>query len=175
VRATFLLAASLVPIAAASGQMVSAHAVVAAPRHNAHFAGVTERMDGLWVGGAVEFEVGRLRLSGSGMRGRVTSPDPGSVPKRDVGELSLNGTTACVHGSASRCATPPRVQFRGGLPTLGLPRRGCGWVARSRDAGGACLRQPSVFPMVSVSHQEKPRFALGSDAGIAVAPSRLPL
>jgi len=91
VRATFLLAASLVPIAAASGQMVSAHAVVAAPRHNAHFAGVTERMDGLWVGGAVEFEVGRLRLSGSGMRGRVTSPDPGSVPKRDVGELALNG------------------------------------------------------------------------------------
>ena len=64
---------------------------MAAPEHNAHFSGVTERMDGSWVGGAVEFEAGRLRLSVSGMRGRLTAADAGSLPRRDVGELSLDG------------------------------------------------------------------------------------
>src|SRR5256885_15911079 len=77
-------------MAALSGQTVSAHAVVAAPRQNAYFSGVTERMDGSWVGGAVEFEAGRLRLSGGGMRGRLTAAHAG-LPKRDVGELSLDG------------------------------------------------------------------------------------
>ncbi len=175
-RATFLLAASLVPIAAASGQMVSAHAVVAAPRHNAHFAGVTERMDGLWVGGAVEFEAGRLRLSGSGMRGRVTSPDPGSVPKRDVGELSLNGQ----YRVRPWLGFELRYTARAFSSAAGYQRwdfLGVGAVG-SRDLGTPAVRAFAsllYFPMVSVSHQERPTLALGSDVGIALAPSRLPL
>ena len=89
-KATFLLAASLVPMAALSGQTVSANAVVAVPKHSAHFSGVTERLDGSWVGSAVEFEARRLRLSVSGTRGRLTAADAG-LPKSDVGELSLDG------------------------------------------------------------------------------------
>jgi len=171
-----LLAASLVPIAAASGQTVSAHAVVAAPKHNAHFSGVTERMEGSWVGGAVEFESGRLRLSGSGMRGRLTAPDPGSVPKRDVGELSLNGR----YRVRPWLGLELRYAARAFSSAAGYQRWdliGLGAVA-SRDLGTPAVRAFAsllYFPMVSVSHQERPTFALGSDVGIALAPSKLPL
>jgi hypothetical protein len=51
-------------------------------------------------------------------------------------------------------------------------------AAASRDLGTPAVRAFAsllYFPMVSVSHQERPRFALGSDVGIALAPSKLPL
>lgn len=175
-RATFLLAASLVPMAAPSGQTISAHAVVAAPKHSVHFSGVTERMDGSWVGGAVELEVGRLRLSVSGMRGRLTAPDPGSVPKRDVGELSLNGQyrvrpwLGLELRYTARAFSSAAGYQRGDVVGVG--------AAASRDLGTPAVRafaSVRYFPMVSVSHQERPKFALGSDVGIAVAPSKLPL
>jgi len=176
VRATFLLAASLVPMAALSGQTVSAHAVVAAPKHNAHFSGVTERMDGSWVGGAVEFETGRLRLSVSGMRGRLTAADAGSLPRRDVGELSLDGQ----YRVRPWLDLQLRYTARAFSSAAGYQRWdvvGVGAVV-SRDLGTPAVRAFAsllYFPLVSVSHQERPRFALGSDVGIAVAPSQLPL
>ena len=175
-RATFLLAASLVPIAAASGQMVSAHAVVAAPKQNAHFSGVTERMDGSWVGGAAELEAGRLRLSVSGMRGRLTGADAGSVPKSDVGELSLDGQ----YRVRPWLGLELRYTSRAFSSAAGYQRWdlvGVGAVA-SRDLGTRAVRAFAsllYFPLVRVSHQERPSLALGSDMGIAVAPSKLPL
>ena len=174
-RATFLLAASLVPMAALSGQTVSAHAVVAAPRQNAYFSGVTERMDGSWVGGAVEFEAGRLRLSGRGMRGRLTAADAG-LPKSDVGELSLDGQ----YRVRPWLGLELRYTARAFSTAAGYQRWdlvGLGAVA-SRDLGTPAVRALAsllCFPMVSVSHQEKPRFALGSDVEITLAPSRFPL
>ena len=174
-RATFLLAA-LVPMAALSGQTVSAHAVVAAPKHNAHFSGVTERMDGSWVGGAVEFETGRLRLSVSGMRGRLTAADAGSLPRRDVGELSLDGQ----YRVRPWLDLQLRYTARAFSSAAGYQRWdvvGVGAVV-SRDLGTPAVRAFAsllYFPLVSVSHQERPRFALGSDVGIALAPSKLPL
>jgi len=176
VKATVLLAASLVPMAALSGQTVSAHAVVAAPRQNAHFSSVTERMDGSWVGGAVEFEARRLRLSVSGMRGRLTAADPGSVPKSDVGELSLDGQ----YRVRPWLGLELRYTARAFSSAAGYQRWdfvGVGAVA-SRDLGTPAVRAVAsllYFPMVRVSHQEKPRFALGSDVGITLAPSKLPL
>lgn len=176
-RLTFLLfAGSLVPMAASSGQTVSAHVVVAAPNHSAHFSGVTERVDGSWAGGAVQFEAGRLQLSVSGMRGRLTASDPGSVPRSDVGELSLNGQ----YGVRPWLGLELRYTARAFSSAAGYQRWdliGIGAVA-SRDLGTPAVHAVAsllYFPMVSVSQQEQPRFALGSDMGIALAPSKLPL
>jgi hypothetical protein len=175
-RLAFLLAGSLLPIAASSGQTVSAHAVVATPKQSVHFSGVTERMDGLWEGGAVEFGAGRLRLSVSGMRGRLTAPDPGSLPKRDVGELSLDGQ----YRVRPWLGLELRYTARAFSSAAGYQRWdvvGVG-AAASRDLGTPAVRAFAsllYFPMVSVSHQQKPSFALGSDVGIALAPSKLPL
>lgn len=175
-RLTVFLAGSLVPITTSSGQTVSAQAVVAAPRQNAYFSGVTERMDGSWVGGAVEFEAGRLRLSVSGMRGRLTAADAGSLPKRDVGELSLDGQ----YRVRPWLGLELRYTARAFSSAAGYQRWdlvGVG-AAASRDLGTPAVRAFAsllYFPMVSVSQQERPSFALGSDVGIALAPSKLPL
>lgn len=175
-RLTVLLAGSLVPMAASGGQAVSGLAVVAVPQHSTRFSGVTERMDGVWVGGAVEFETGRVRLSLSGMRGRLTAADPGSLPKRDVGELSLSGQ----YGVRPWLDLELRYTARAFSSAAGYRRWdlvGVG-AAASRDLGTPAVRAFAsllYFPMVSVSHQERPRFALGSNVGIALAPSKLPL
>ena len=175
-RLTVLLTGSLVPMAAASGQTVSGHAVVAAPKHSTHLSGVTERVDGSWVGGAVEFETGRVRLSLSGMRGRLTAADAGSLPKRDVGELSLDGQ----YRVRPWLGLELRYTARAFSSAAGYQRWdlvGVG-AAASRDLGTPAVRAFArllYFPMVSVSHQQRPSFALGSDVGIALAPSKLPL
>ena len=175
-RVTSLLAGALVPTAASSGQTVSARAVVAAPRQSVQFSGVTERTDGSWVGGAMDFEAGRWRLSVSGTRGRLTALDPGSVPTRDVGELSFNGQ----YGVRPWLGLELRYSARAFSSAAGYQRwdlLGVG-TAASRDLGTSAVRAFAsllYFPMVRVSHQEPPSLALGSDVGIALAPSKLPL
>ena len=175
-RLTFLLAGFLVPTAASSGQTVSGHAIVAAPKHSLHFSGVTERTDGSWVGGALELEAGRLRLSASGMRGRLAATDPGSLPRSDVGELSLSGQ----YRARPWLGLELRYTARAFSSAAGYQRWnlvGVG-VAASRDLGTPGARAFAsllYFPMVSVSHQERPRFAVGSDVGIALAPRKFPL
>jgi len=175
-RLTFVLASSLVPTAALSGQAVSGHVVVAAPNHSVHFSGGTDRMDGSWVGGAGEFEAGRLRLSVSGMRGRLTAAHPGSLPRRDVGELSLDGQ----YRLRPWLGLELRYTARAFSSAAGYQRWdlvGVG-TAASRDLGTPAVRAFAsllYFPMVSLSDQARPRLALGSDVGIAVAPSRVPI
>jgi hypothetical protein len=175
-RMTFLLAGSVVPTAASSGQTISGHAVVAAPKHSAEFSGVTERMDGWWIGGEMGFEAGRLRLSASGMRGQLTAADPGSAPQNDVGEVSVNG-----HFRARPwLGLELRYTARALSSAAGYQRwnlLGVG-ATTSRELGTAAVRAFAVlqyFPLVSVSQQEEPSFGLGSDVGIAVSPSALPL
>ena len=175
-RLTLMLAGSLVPTTASSGQTVSADAVVAAPRQSVQFSGVTERTDGSWVGGAMEFEAGRWRLSVSGTRGRLMAPDPGSVPKRDVGELSLDGR----YGVRPWLGLELRYTARAFSSAAGYQRWdlvGVG-AAASRELGTPAVHAYArllYFPMVSVSNLEGPSVALGSDVGIALAPSTLPL
>ena len=176
-RLAFLLfAGSLLPMAASSGQTVSADVVVAAPKQSTRFSGSTERVDGSWLGGAVELETGRLRLSASGMRGRLTASDPGSVPRSDVGELSLNGRYGVRPWlGLELCYTARAFSSAAGYQRWDLV--GVGATA-SRDLGTPAVRAFAsllYFPVVRVSYQERPRLALGSDVGIAVAPSKLPL
>lgn len=175
-RLTFLLAGSFVPTAATSGQTVSAHAVLAAPKHSTRLTGLTERVDGAWAGGVLEFGVGRLGVSLSGMRGRLTAPDPGSVPERDVGELTLDGQ----YGLRPWLRLELRYTARAFSSAAGYQRWdlvGVG-AAASRDLGTPAVRafvSLLYFPVVNVSEQERPSFVLGSDVGIALAPSKLPI
>lgn len=175
-RLTFLLAGSFVPFAPSSGQTMSGDAVVASAKHSAHFSGMTEQMDGWSVGGAVEFETGRLRLSGSGMRGWLSATDPGSLLKSDVGELTLKGW----YRARPWLGLELRYTARAFSSAAGYQRWdlvGVG-AAASRDLGTPAVRAFAslvYFPMVIVSHQEKPTLALGSDVGIAVAPGNLPI
>jgi len=163
-------------MAGLSGQTVSADVVVAVPKQSTRFSGLTERVNGSWLGGAVELETGRLRLSASGMRGRLTAPDPGTLLTRNVGELVLNGQ----YRVRPWLGLELRYAARAFSSAAGYQRwdlLGVG-AAASRDLGTPAVRAFAsllYFPMVSVSHQERPKFALGSDVGIALAPSKLPL
>jgi hypothetical protein len=173
---TLLVACWLLPAAATSGQTISGHAVLAAPKHSTRLVGLTERVDGVWAGGVLEFGAGRLGVSLSGIRGRLTATDPGSVPERDVGELSLNGQ----YTMRPWLGLELRYTARAFSSAAGHQRWdlvGVG-AAASRELGTPAVRAFAsllYFPMVSVSEQERPSFALGSDVGIAVAPSKLPI
>jgi len=173
---TLLVACWLLPAAATSGQTVSGHAVLAAPKNSTRLVGLTERVDGAWAGGVLDFGAGRLNVSLSGMRGRLTGSDPGSVPKRDVGEVSLHGR----YGLRPWLGLELRYTARAFSSAAGYQRWdlvGVG-AAASRELGTAAVRAFAslvYFPMVSVRHQERPSFALGSDVGIALAPSKVPI
>ena len=175
-RLTFLLAGSLVLTESSSSQTVSGDVVVAAPKHSANVSGVTARMDGWWIGGEMGFEAGRLRLSASGMRGQLTAADPGSLPQHDVGEVSVNGD----YRARPWLGLELRYTARAFSSAAGYQRwnlLGVG-ATTSRELGTAAVRAFAVlqyFPLVSVSQQEEPSFGLGSDVGIAVSPSALPL
>lgn len=140
------------------------------------FPGTTERTNGSWVGGALEVEAGRFRLSMSGTRGRLTTADAGSLPKSDLGELSFNGQ----YDVRPWLGLELRYTARAFSSAAGYQRWdlvGVG-AAASRDLGTPAVRAFAsllYFPMVSVSHQARPSIALGSDVGIAVVPSKLPL
>lgn len=173
---TLLVACWLLPAAATSGQAVSGRAILAIPKHSTRLIGLTERVDGVWAGGVLEFGAGRLGVSLSGLRGRLTASDPGSVPDREVGELTLNGQ----YGVRPWLRLELRYTARAFSSAAGHQRWdlvGVG-AAASRDLGTPAVRAFAsllYFPMVSVSEQQRPSFALGSDVGIALAPSKVPL
>ncbi len=87
-----LLAGLLAPTAELVGQTISGRAVIAAPRASVRLGDVTERLDGLWAGGAVGFHAGRFLITAIGTRGQLTTSQTGTVPKRDVGEISVSRT-----------------------------------------------------------------------------------
>ena len=171
-----LLAALLVPGAMLAGQTVSARAVIAAPKNSARVGGVMDRVDGVWGGAALDFRAGRFTLSGSGTRGQLTSAASGTAPKRDVGELSLEGHYEFRPWLrfdlryAARAFSSAAGYQRWDIVSIG--------AAGSRDLGTPAVRAVvglTWLPVVRVSGQEAPTFALRSDVGLSVAPSRFPL
>jgi len=159
-----------------AGQTVSGRAVIAAPKSSVRMGAVTEQLDGLWGGLAFDVQAGRFTMSGSATRGRLAPSPSGTAPKRDVGELSLAG----------QYAYRPWLRFelryaaRAFSSAAGYQRWdlvGVGATA-SHDLGSPAVRAFAsllYFPMVRVSQQARPTFALGSDVGIAVVPSKFPL
>jgi len=170
------LASLLVLTVDLAGQSVSGRAVIAAPKSSVRVGGVLDRVDGVWGGLALDFHVGRFTLSGGGMRGQLTPSQAGTAPKRDVGELSLDGQyefRPWLHFElqyTARAFSSAAGYQRWDIVGVG--------AAGSRDLGTPAVRAAvglTWLPVVRVSGQEAPTFALRSDVGLSVAPSRFPL
>lgn len=166
----FLTAASLV------GQTVSARAVIAAPKSSARLRGVTDRVDGVWGGLAFDLHIGRFVVSGSGTRGQLGPAQAGTTPDQDVGEVSLGAT----YDLRPWLAFGLRYTARAFSSAAGLQRWdmvGVGATA-THELGTPAVRgyaRLEYLPLVEVSHQRRPSFALGSEVGISATPGRIPL
>jgi hypothetical protein len=166
-----LLAAVLVPAALLAGQTVSVRAVIAAPKNSARVGSVLDRVDGVWAGLDLDFHVGLFALSASGTRGRLTPGAAGTAPKRDVGEMSLDGHydfrpwLRFDLGYAARAFSSAAGYQRWDMMSAG--------ATASRNLGTPAVRAfagLAYLPVVKVSGLERPTFALGSDVGIALQP-----
>ena len=171
-----LLACLLVLTAPLAAQTVSGRVVIAAPRSSVRLGGVTDLVDGVWAGAALDFHVGRFTLSGSGTRGQLTPARAGTTPKRDVGEVSLSGQYAFRPWLrfdlryAARAFSSAAGYQRWDMASVG--------ATASRNLGTPAVRafaSLAYLPVLSVSGQQRPSFALGSDVGIALLPMRSPV
>ncbi len=158
-----------------TGQTVSGRALVAAPRSSVRLARVPERVDGFWAGFALDVRVGRLTLSGSGTRGSLKPDEAGTVPKVDIGEMSLSGAydvlpwlRAGLEYTARAFSSPAGFQRWNIVAVRATASHALGTTALRAFASLAYL------PMVSVSGQSRPSSAVGADVGIALEPSRSP-
>jgi len=175
-RLAATIASMLVLTVDLAGQTVSGRAVIAAPRSSVRVGGITERVDGLWGGLAFDFQAGRFTLSGSGTRGRLAPTQAGTAPKRDVGELSLAGQYAFRPWLrfelryAARAFSSAAGYQRWDIVSVG--------ATASRNLGTPAVRvfaSLAYAPMVKVSEQERPTFALGSDVGVTLLPMHFPI
>lgn len=170
------LASLLVTGTQLAGQSVSARAVIAAPKSSVRLGGVTERVDGWWGGVVAGLDAGRFRVTASGTRGQLTASEAGTVPKRDVGEISVSGRyevrpwLGLDLGYVARAFSSAAGHQRWDMIVLGAA--GC------RDLGTPAVRAVAGFawlPVVKIGGQEAPTFALRSDVGLSVAPTGSPL
>ena len=171
-----LLAALHVPASMLAGQTVSARGVIAAPKNSARVGGVMDRVDGVWAGAALDFRVGRFTLSAGGTRGQLTPSQAGTAPKRDVGELSLDGHYEFRVWLRFEIAYTARAfSSAAGYQRWDMVRVG---ATASRNLGTPAVRafaSLAYLPVVTVSGQQRPTFALGSDVGMALLPTHLPI
>jgi len=171
-----LLAVSLVPLAPLASQTMSGRAVIAVPKSSTRLPGLTDRLDGVWAGVALDVNVGRLAVSVSGTRGRLTAAEAGSAPDRDVGEIFVSGRYDVRPGLGFDL----RYITRAFSSAAGYQRWDLGGVGAtaSRDLGTPAVRATislAYLPVVKVSAQGRPAHAVSSEVGISVAPHRLPL
>ena len=175
-RMALSLAALLVARSQLAGQAVDARALVAAPRNSARLGSVTERADGLWAGMAVDFRAGRFTVSAQGTRGQLTASQPGLVPDRDVGEISVSSRydvrpwIGLDLGYTTRAFSSAAGYQRWEMARVG--------VTASSDVGTPTVRafaSLAYLPVVRLRAQQNPTFAFGSDMGLSVAPRRSPV
>ena len=158
------------------GQAIAARAVMAVPKSSVRLGGVTERVDGVWAGAALGFDAGRFLFAASGTRGQLTASGTGTVPKRDVGEISVSGRYAVRPwlsfdlGYVARAFSSAAGYQRWDIVSVG--------ASGSRDLGTPAVRAVVALawlPVARISGQPDPSFALRSDVGLSVAPHGSPL
>ena len=174
IRSVSALAILLMPSAALHAQVVSARAVVTAPKSSVRFADVVERSNGVLAGLEVRLQAGRLTLSGSGTRGRLTPEN--SPIARTLGEVSLAGR----YDVLSWLGAETRYVVRAAKSAAGYQRwEVFGLGARVlRELGGPGVRASAGLvysPVAHVTAIEDPTLALSADVGISLAPEAFPL
>lgn len=175
-RSAVLLAAGLVHPADLLGQQVTGRVVVAAPRSSVRLGGAPERLDGLWVGGALDVRVGRFTVSGNGTRGRLTPDDARTVLEREGGEMSLSGRfdvrpwVALELRYTARALSSAAGRQRWDLVAFG--------ASASRELGTPTVRAFAGFaflPVVQVSGQLHPTSARSGEVGLSLTLERVPI
>ncbi len=159
---------------AAQHAEVTGFGIVTGPRGIVLSEGVRETVQGVWLGAVLEVRVGRVLVSGFGLRGTL---DPvANTVRRDGGEEGILvrfepraglGVDAMYTARAFSSA----VGYQR-WDMLGLG----GWV--SVPLGDPALRafaRGSYLPAVGVSGQPSPNLALAAEVGVSAAPRRAPV
>jgi hypothetical protein len=174
-QAALVLATGLAP-AALAGQAVSGRVLVAFPKSSLRVAGTTERVDGLWAGAGVGFHIASWTFSASGTRGTLSPTATSGVLEREVGEISAGGRyeagpSLAVDGRyVARVFSSAAGRRRWSMAAIG--------VIGSRDLGTPAVRASASLAYLQVlsgSEQAPPKFGLGGDMSISVAPAQFPL
>ncbi len=174
IRSVSALASLLMPTAALNAQVVSAHAMVTAPKSSVRFGDVVERSNGVLAGLEVGLQAGRLTLSGSGTRGRLTPEN--SPIARTVGQVSL----AARYDVLSWLGAETRYVVRAATSATGYQRWemfGLGTrVLRKLGSPGILASAGLMYsPVAHVTTIDDPTLALSADVGISFATEAFPL
>jgi hypothetical protein len=159
-----------------AAQAISARALVAAPKYSLQAGDLTERVDGLWAGLALDLAAGPVSVSGSATRGRLTPPSVETGLARDVGELDLIARgelrpwLALHAGYTARAFSSAAGRQRWDM--LG------GGLTASRELGVSGVRAfagLTYLAVVRTSQEPDPTAGLGSDVGVSLAPDASPV
>lgn len=175
-KAAIGLIAVLAPLASLASQTVAGRVVIAAPRNSVRLPGLSEKLDGMWAGLALDASAGRFTVSAAGARGRLSSVAAWSAFNRDVGEISVSGRYEVPNGLgvelryAARAFSSPAGYQRWDIVGFG--------ATVARDLGTPSVHAAATLaylPIVNVRGQGRASFAVSSDVGLTVAPPRLPV
>jgi hypothetical protein len=158
------------------GQTVSARALIAGTRNSVRLGGVSDRADGPWAGLAFGAHVGRFAVSGSGTRGQLTPVQSGTAPDQDLGDVSLG----VAYDVRSWIGVGLQYTARAFSSAAGRQRwdmAGVGAILK-HDLGTPAVyafARLAYLPLITISDGAKPTFGVGSDVGMSISPSRIPV
>ncbi|HEY3278866.1 MAG TPA: hypothetical protein VGJ83_00015 [Gemmatimonadales bacterium] len=153
---------------------VTGFGLVAGPRSAVLHEGVRETVEGVWLGAVLEVKVGRVLVSGTGLRGTL---DPvANAVRRDGGEQGVLVRFEPRAGFGVEAMYTARA-FRSAVGYQRWDILGVGaWV--SVPLGDPALRahaRASYLPAVRVSGQPSPNVALAAEVGASATPRGTPL
>jgi len=171
-----MLASLLLPASQLVAQEVVARAVLAAPRSSVRVGQLTERVAGLWGGVVVDFHMGPVGLTASGARGRLTPAAQQPVLERAAGEMTATGRYDVTPWLGMEAGYAARA-FRSaaGRERWDIVGVGVNVAHRLGTDGSRAYARVSYLPLVKVSGEERPRFAVGTEVGIALVTNRSPI
>ncbi len=172
-----LLGARLLATTGAQAQVeIRAVGVTAQARSAVLVAGAREVISGVWWGGNLELQRGKLLLSGRGMRGTLT-PDP-STPAiaRDVGEVAGGLRAAPTDWLDLEAAYTVRAFSSGaGYQRWNIVGAGVGVCGKLGDPAVRAYLRGAYLPSVTVTGQPSPSLGLAAEAGVIAEARGAPL
>ncbi len=163
-----LLGARLLVASGAQAQVeIRAAGVTAQARSAVLVAGAREVISGLWWGGNLELQRGKLLLSGRGMWGTLT-PDP-STPAiaRDIGEVAAGLRIAPTDWLGLEAAYTVRAfSSAAGYQRWNIVGAGVGVSGKLGDPAVRAYLRGAYLPSVTVTGQPSPSLGLTAEAGV---------
>jgi len=173
---TIGMALAVFGAAPVQSQVLSGGLFVANPSSRITLDGALEETDGLWFGGVIGVEYGRVAFVASGARGELTPNTSGSAIDRDVGKISAHGSLTVLEWLdadveyAARAFSTVVGRQRWDMLGIGATVR-----HRVRDTGVTAFYRAQYVPVVNVDDQENPDLSIAAEVGLRVPLGRLPL